>query len=114
MKIKVVTNGPLIVLGPCELVDHDGAAFAPPNAARFALCRCGGSSNRPFCDGTHARSGFFCIRRDAESDAVASPRSGDAWNERSTERWSEPQGPAGITNDVPTMNARPALTRART
>lgn len=50
-------NGPLIVRGPFTLVDEDGNEI---DAGRrtVALCRCGRSRLRPFCDGAHARSGF--------------------------------------------------------
>lgn len=50
-------NGPLIVRGPFMLVDEDGNEI---DAGRrtVALCRCGRSRLRPFCDGAHARSGF--------------------------------------------------------
>ncbi len=55
-RIKVVKNGPLLVEGSCTLVDQEGkeaAEYGP-----FALCRCGGSRKKPFCDGTHIKIGF--------------------------------------------------------
>lgn len=57
-EIKVRENGPLLVSGEdVTLVDWNGKRY--PVAKRpFALCRCGGSSNRPFCDGTHRTIGF--------------------------------------------------------
>jgi CDGSH-type Zn-finger protein len=58
MKITALTNGPLLVEGPVPLIDQDGKEYAPKNLARFALCRCGASANKPFCDGTHAKNGF--------------------------------------------------------
>lgn len=54
--ITVAENGPYIVTGPCRLVDARGAEV--PAGATFALCRCGNSSRKPFCDGTHAKIGF--------------------------------------------------------
>jgi CDGSH-type Zn-finger protein len=50
-------DGPLLVRGPIELVDPEGA---PINSERstIALCRCGKSRMRPFCDGTHKLTGF--------------------------------------------------------
>lgn len=54
--IFVATNGPYHVTGPAVLVDTVFGAGAPPD--RFALCRCGGSQNKPFCDGTHWSNGF--------------------------------------------------------
>jgi CDGSH-type Zn-finger protein len=49
-------NGPYLVKGPVTLVDAEGKAFT--TSETFALCRCGQSSNKPFCDGTHGRVGF--------------------------------------------------------
>ena len=60
MKITALTNGPLLIEGQSELIDQNGKTYTPQNAAKFALCRCGGSSKKPFCDGTHAKNGFQC------------------------------------------------------
>ena len=49
-------NGPYIVKGPVELMDADGNKF--PVEKRMALCRCGASTEKPFCDGTHSKIGF--------------------------------------------------------
>lgn len=48
-------NGPLLLDGPFELRRDDGTRSRHDEAA---LCRCGGSGNKPFCDGTHAEIGF--------------------------------------------------------
>lgn len=58
MKITAQTNGPLLVEGPADLVDQSGVPYRVENPAKFALCRCGSSANKPFCDGTHTRVGF--------------------------------------------------------
>lgn len=50
-------DGPLIVRGDFRLVDDDGQEI-DPGRRTVALCRCGRSSIKPFCDGTHKRSGF--------------------------------------------------------
>ena len=50
-------DGPLIVRGDFRLVDQDGAEIEPGRET-IALCRCGKSGIKPFCDGTHKRSGF--------------------------------------------------------
>jgi CDGSH-type Zn-finger protein len=50
-------DGPLIVRGDFRLVDQDGAEI-DPGRKTVALCRCGKSGIKPFCDGTHKRSGF--------------------------------------------------------
>jgi len=55
-KIKVKDNGPYIVTGSFEVVDAEGNRFETKKAV--SLCRCGYSSNKPFCDGTHKKIGF--------------------------------------------------------
>jgi CDGSH-type Zn-finger protein len=54
--IRVSENGPYLVEGGLEVRNVDGQALDAPE--RYALCRCGGSSNKPFCDGTHLKIGF--------------------------------------------------------
>ncbi|HTA55241.1 MAG TPA: CDGSH iron-sulfur domain-containing protein [Candidatus Acidoferrales bacterium] len=56
VNITPSANGPYLVTGPVNLTDVDGRAIAHPD--QMALCRCGGSSNKPFCDGTHLSNGF--------------------------------------------------------
>ena len=56
--IKVRENGPLLVTGSVTLVDHLGHKFDTAAGANIALCRCGASLKKPFCDGTHKTSGF--------------------------------------------------------
>jgi len=55
-KIECTENGPYIVKGCDRLIDDTGAAIVTRSV--MALCRCGGSANKPFCDGTHGRNGF--------------------------------------------------------
>ena len=56
--IKVTQNGPYLVEGAAvTVVDSAGASYTPPMRP-FALCRCGASKTKPFCDGTHAKIGF--------------------------------------------------------
>jgi CDGSH-type Zn-finger protein len=55
--IQTRHNGPYLVQGPVRLVDADGNEFAV-TGDRIALCRCGGSTKKPFCDGTHSKIGF--------------------------------------------------------
>jgi CDGSH-type Zn-finger protein len=57
VQIVPTENGPYKVTGPIELLDPDGNAI-PTRAGAIFLCRCGGSTNKPFCDGTHSRIGF--------------------------------------------------------
>ena len=60
MAVKITTrpNGPYLIEGECELVDPTGATINTAGQARIALCRCGASSNKPMCDGTHNKVGF--------------------------------------------------------
>jgi len=53
--IKIRDNGPLIVDGEFTLVDANGNEVP---VVKKALCRCGGSTMKPFCDGTHSKIGF--------------------------------------------------------
>ena len=51
-------NGPYRVEGDdVKIVDWNGNEYQIAKRP-FALCRCGGSSSKPFCDGTHAKIGF--------------------------------------------------------
>jgi len=66
VKITVRNNGPFRVEAPegaIELVDADGKAYDLSGKTAFSLCRCGGSVNKPFCDGTHSRIGFQAAER---------------------------------------------------
>jgi 3-phenylpropionate/trans-cinnamate dioxygenase ferredoxin subunit len=56
--IRLRRNGPyLIDSEEVEVVDWNGAPYAIGRRP-IALCRCGASSTRPFCDGTHSKQGF--------------------------------------------------------
>lgn len=55
--ITIRKNGPLLITGDITLLDHEGNVVEPPKRP-FALCRCGASDNKPYCDGTHSRIGF--------------------------------------------------------
>lgn len=68
VEIKVRENGPYKVTGPITLIDADGNEFETGEPGQpIALCRCGGSTTKPFCDQTHSKIGF-----DAAERAVAS------------------------------------------
>ena len=57
--IRCRENGPLVIQGAVQVIDHLGNTFVPPpGKAGVALCRCGQSGNKPFCDGTHKQVGF--------------------------------------------------------
>jgi uncharacterized Fe-S cluster protein YjdI len=54
--VEVTANGPLIVKGTIEVRHADGRVELKEE--RCALCRCGASGNKPWCDGSHRKSGF--------------------------------------------------------
>jgi uncharacterized Fe-S cluster protein YjdI len=55
-EVRVLENGPLLLRGHLRVLADDGSELA--ELERAALCRCGQSQNKPFCDGSHARVGF--------------------------------------------------------
>jgi uncharacterized Fe-S cluster protein YjdI len=56
VEVRLVPNGPLALRGPMRLTAPDGTDLG--ERARAVLCRCGGSADKPFCDGTHRTNGF--------------------------------------------------------
>jgi len=59
LMIRCRENGPLVIQGPIKVFDHQGKEFAiPAGKDTIALCRCGHSKNKPFCDGSHRTCGF--------------------------------------------------------
>ena len=64
VEIKTRENGPYRVRGPIKLIDADGNEFDLGDQGEvIALCRCGGSTTKPFCDGSHSRIGFRAAER---------------------------------------------------
>ena len=57
-KITARTNGSIRVEGDFELFDKEGNKFDLAGRTRIALCRCGHSKDKPFCDSTHKEIGF--------------------------------------------------------
>jgi CDGSH-type Zn-finger protein len=71
VSITPMENGPYIVRGPVTVLDADGNAYDVSERKTIALCRCGGSTTKPFCDGTHSKTGFEAAERAvAAADAV--------------------------------------------
>ena len=58
VSITIKKNGPYLVEGEVGLFDADGNPVTVERSP-IALCRCGASSNKPFCDGTHSKIGFL-------------------------------------------------------
>lgn len=57
VKIQALKNGPLLVTGKIELIGADGGPIAVQQDPA-ALCRCGHSGKKPFCDGSHRKANF--------------------------------------------------------
>ena len=71
--IECRPNGPYRVKGEVALANSKGERIA--TEAVFALCRCGGSANKPFCDSTHKKNGFSGARiSDGSNDRVTTYR----------------------------------------
>ena len=56
--IRALPNGPYRVTGPAKIIDPQGNEIVIEEGRTVSLCRCGGSVNKPFCDGTHTQIGF--------------------------------------------------------
>ncbi|MEI6448083.1 MAG: CDGSH iron-sulfur domain-containing protein [Actinomycetes bacterium] len=67
VEVKVRDNGPLKITGHVRVVDADGNLIRETDEGQaIALCRCGHSTDKPFCDGKHSGEGFeSCVRADA-------------------------------------------------
>ena len=70
VRITATENGPLSVRGPFILVDQDGNEYDVAGRKRVALCRCGLSADKPFCDGSHSRLGFEARERAPKLDVI--------------------------------------------
>jgi CDGSH-type Zn-finger protein len=72
VEIKVRENGPYRVQGPIRLIDADGNEYDLTEMRQpIVLCRCGGSTTKPFCDGTHSRKGFEAAERAVAAEGEA-------------------------------------------
>jgi CDGSH-type Zn-finger protein len=59
LTLRCRENGPYLLPASIQIVDHLGNPFPiPPGKDTVALCRCGHSKTRPFCDGSHKACGF--------------------------------------------------------
>jgi CDGSH-type Zn-finger protein len=62
-KIACRPNGPYLIEGSVELTDSAGNRIDTGGRAKIALCRCGHSASKPFCDGTHNKVGFVAVEQ---------------------------------------------------
>ena len=58
VKVTINNNGPIRIEGEFTIHDSQGTEFGLAGRTVISLCRCGQSANKPFCDGSHARTGF--------------------------------------------------------
>lgn len=56
-KLTINNNGSIKIEGDFEILDSQGNAYGLEGRTALGICRCGLSSNKPFCDGSH-RNGF--------------------------------------------------------
>ena len=71
--IKARRDGPYLVTGDLnelELTDADGNRYDLGGKPNVALCRCGGSTTKPFCDGTHSKIGFQAAEAAVQADTA--------------------------------------------
>jgi CDGSH-type Zn-finger protein len=71
--IRLRRNGPYVIESQdVRVVDWNGAEYTPQRQP-IALCRCGASTRKPFCDGTHSRIGFQAAEEAAGPEAMDRP-----------------------------------------
>ena len=71
--VRAYPDGPLIVRGDVTILGPDGAPV-PRRRATVALCRCGASTIKPYCDGSHKAIGFVTDDRTCPGEPVDEPR----------------------------------------
>ena len=109
--ITVRNNGSLFISGDdmakVRLVDHEGNEISTEGRKAISLCRCGGSTKKPFCDGTHSKIGFqgaiaaqqtFDLARAAGAPAAVAA---DAATTAATTAASAPSAPADAAASAP-------------
>ena len=108
--IEATPNGPYLVTGLIELRDADGKVLP----TKSKVCRCGASTKKPFCDGTHSKIGFQAAAKAVPGSAERADRRrhttaghlGTDWTEvfHSVARWSS------YTIYVPVIGVKSKLT----
>lgn len=105
--IRVVRGGPLIVEGVTltRLERRDGGwalSAALDTVAKYALCRCGGSSGLPFCD---REEPYTCFDEEAPTGALPKPFAWELPDGRRPEIALKPNGPVRLAGGVPVHDA---------
>ena len=102
--ITVRNNGSLFISGDqmaqVRLVDHEGNEISTEGRKALSLCRCGASTKKPFCDGTHSKIGF--------QGAVAAQQAFDAGQQAAQQPAQQAAQPASGPASGPTAGAPPA------
>lgn len=97
--IRLIRNGPLHVRGDFTIVNGTGALVV--DDTRAALCRCGGSANKPFCDNAHQTNGFVAPDTVAEPQSIIAPLPGSKLCIKTTTN-----GPLHITGSFVILNGQ--------
>ena len=66
--IEIMENGPILIKGPLAYTDAAGQE-EQMEKPWIALCRCGHSENKPFCDGTHTSKGFEAAKAEMKTSS---------------------------------------------
>lgn len=72
-KVTVRNNGPLRIAGEFTICDADGGEYGLSGRTVIALCRCGHSARKPFCDGNHKQAGFQSVEKAHQLPPPAPP-----------------------------------------
>ena len=71
--IRCRKDGPLIVTGDVTLTDQEGTVYDISKHENVALCRCGATNKRSFCDGTHRKTGWAASDTVLQNDRNEAP-----------------------------------------
>ncbi len=67
-RISAYDDGPFLIRGSVVIEDAEGNEY-PTEKETVALCRCGASTKKPFCDGMHSRIGFQAAQRAIQKES---------------------------------------------
>ena len=91
--ITPTDNGPYLIQGNVTLLDADGNTYQPSET--IALCRCGHSNTKPFCDGTHEKANFAAVSRSPKHSSAPITANAVAGASPPDPNASQPPIPAG-------------------